>query len=160
MIMTNSCVRNQPVCRVVSLALAVVATLTAALSVGAANLVQEFYLPMPEAQIYQANNAIISGAGSTIASTFSIVVTGDGTVIYYDQWEDGYETNLANPTQPTTQIWGDGNDAHGIPPGFVHNPLGIPAGTVITLSNTVPCKPRNPIAIHIDIGSISGKLWA
>ena len=29
--------------------------------VGAANLVQEFYLPMPEAQIYQANNAIISG---------------------------------------------------------------------------------------------------
>ncbi len=143
MIMTNSCVRNQPVCRVVSLALAVVATLTAALSVGAANLVQEFYLPMPEAQIYQANNAIISGAGSTIASTFSIVVTGDGTVIYYDQWEDGYETDLGNPTQATTQIWGDGNDAHGIPPGFTHNPLGLPAGTVITLTNNVT-QPRNP----------------
>ena len=101
---------------------------------------------MPEQQIYTANNAIISGTGSTIASTFSIVVTGNGTVIYYDQWEDGYETDLGNPTQPTTQIWGDGNDAHGIPPGFAHNPLGLPAGTVITLTNNVSL-PRNPSTI-------------
>ena len=82
------------------------------------NLVQEFFLPMPEAQIYQANSAIISGTGSTIASTFSIVVTADGTQIYYDQWEDGYEVDLSHPTQATTQIWGDGNDANGIPPGL------------------------------------------
>jgi uncharacterized repeat protein (TIGR01451 family) len=115
----------------------------------AANLVEEFYLPMPEAQIYQANSAIVSGTGSTIASTFSIVVTGDGTVIYYDQWEDGYETDLSNPKQSTTQIWGDGNDAHGIPPGFAHNPLGLPAGTVITLTNNVPL-PRNPSQILWD----------
>src|SRR5580698_6096219 len=100
----------------------------AVLAVRAANLVQEFYLPMPEAQIYQANNTIISGTGSAIDSTFSIVVTGNGTVIYYDQWEDGYETDLSNPAQSTTQIWGDGIDAHGIPPGFAHNPLGLPAG--------------------------------
>jgi uncharacterized repeat protein (TIGR01451 family) len=118
-------------------------------AVRAVNLVQEFYLPMPEAQIYQANNSIISGTGSTIASTFSIIVTGNGTVIYYDQWEDGYETDLSNPTQPTTQIWGDGNDAHGIPPGFAHNPLGLPAGTVITLTNNVP-QPRNPSTILWD----------
>jgi uncharacterized repeat protein (TIGR01451 family) len=115
----------------------------------AVNLVQEFYLPMPEQQIYTANNAIIAGTGSTIASTFSIVVTGDNTVIYYDQWEDGYETDLSNPTQPTTKIWGDGNDAHGIPPGFAHNPLGLPAGTVITLTNNVPL-PRNPGTILWD----------
>ena len=115
----------------------------------AVNLVQEFYLPMPEQQIYQANSAIISGTGSTIASTFSIVVTGSGTVIYYDQWEDGYETDLGNPAQPTTQIWGDGNDAHGIPPGFAHNPLGLPAGTVLTLTNNVAL-PRNPSTILWD----------
>jgi uncharacterized repeat protein (TIGR01451 family) len=115
----------------------------------AAVLVQDFYLPMPEAQIYQANSAIVSGTGSTIASTFSILVTGDGTVIYYDQWEDGYETDLSNPTQSTTQIWGDGNDAHGIPPGFTHNPLGLPAGTVITLTNNVTL-PRNPSQILWD----------
>ena len=70
------------------------------------------------------DNSTISGIGSTIQSIFSIIVTGNGTVIYYDQWEDGYETDLSNPTQPTTQIWGDGNDAHGIPPGFAHNPAG------------------------------------
>jgi len=115
----------------------------------AVNLVQDFYLPLPESQIYTANSAIVSGTGSTIASTFSIVVTGDGTVIYYDQWEDGYETNLANPTQPTTQIWGDGNDSHGIPPGFAHNPLGLTNGTVITLTNNVAL-PRNPSTILWD----------
>jgi len=115
----------------------------------AATLVQDFYLPMPEQQIYQANSAIVSGTASTIASTFSIVVTSDGTVIYYDQWEDGYETDLGNPAQPTTQIWGDGNDAHGIPPGFAHNPAGLPAGTVITLTNNVTL-PRNPSTLLWD----------
>ena len=118
-------------------------------AVRAVNLVQDFYLPMPEQQIYTANSAIVSGTGSTINSTFSILVTGDGTVIYYDQWEDGYETDLSKPTQPTTQIWGDGNDAHGIPPGFAHNPLGLPAGTVITLTNAVTL-PRNPSQILWD----------
>ena len=116
---------------------------------GAVTLVQDFYLPMPEAQINTANNSIITGTGTTIASTFSIVVTGPGTVIYYDQWEDGYETDLSNPSQSTTQIWGDGNDAHGIPPGFTHNPLGLPAGTVITLTNNV-LLPRNPSQIYWD----------
>ena len=129
--------------------LTVVFFAAAVLTARAVNLVQEFYLPMPEAQIYQANNSIISGTGSTTLSTFSIVVTGDGTVIYYDQWEDGYETDLSNPTQPTTQIWGDGNDAHGIPPGFAHNPSGLPAGTVITLTNAVTL-PRNPATILWD----------
>jgi uncharacterized repeat protein (TIGR01451 family) len=129
--------------------LAAIFILSLAPGANAGTLVQEFYLPMPEAQIYQANNSIISGTGSTIASTFSIIVTGNGTVIYYDQWEDGYEIDLGNPTQPTTQIWGDGNDAHGIPPGFAHNPLGLPAGTVITLTNNVPL-PRNPSSILWD----------
>ncbi|HLX71756.1 MAG TPA: SdrD B-like domain-containing protein, partial [Verrucomicrobiae bacterium] len=115
----------------------------------AATIVQDFYLPMPESQIYQANSAIISGTGSTIDSTFSILVTGNNTIIYYDQWEDGYETDLSNPTQSTTQIWGDGNDAHGIPPGFAHNPLGLPAGTIITLTNNVAL-PRNPGTILWD----------
>jgi len=132
--------------RIVLLALSLLASVPVA---QAAVLVQEFYLPMPEAQIYQANSAIISGTGSTIDSTFSIVVTGGGTVIYYDQWEDGYEIDLSHPTQSTTQIWGDGNDANGIPPGFAHDPVGLPAGTVITLTNNVPL-PRNPSTLLFD----------
>jgi len=115
----------------------------------AVNLVQEFYLPMPEQQIYQANSAIIAGTSSTSFSTFSIVVTGDGTTIYYDQWEDGYEPNLGSPVQSTTQVWGDGNDANGIAPGFAHDPLGLPSGTVITLTNNVAL-PRNPSTLLWD----------
>jgi len=117
--MSTKCHLKQSVCWILLALWACVGFLPAARAV---DLVQEFYLPMPEAQIYQANNSIIAGTSSTIASTFSIVVTANGTVIYYDQWEDGYETDLSNPTQPTTQIWGDGNDADGIPPGFAHNP--------------------------------------
>src|ERR1017187_4707588 len=96
--------RNNLVVRLVWFSLAAVFYLAASPAAKAVNLVQEFYLPMPEPQIYQANSAIISGSGSTIGSPFSIVVTGDNTVIYYDQWEDGYEVNLAKPKQATTQI--------------------------------------------------------
>ena len=141
--------RKESVCRRTVFLLAALTILVAGLPARAMTLVQDFYLPMPEAQISQANSTIVSGTAGAISSTFSIVVTGDGTVIYYDQWEDGYETDLANPAQSTTQIWGDGNDAHGIPPGFAHNPLGLPAGTVITLTNSVTL-PRNPSTILWD----------
>ena len=105
----------------------------------AVNLIQDFYLPMPEAQILLAEKTISSGITDTnMFMTTSILVTGNGTLIYYDQGEDGYETNLASPVQSTTKIWGDGNDAHGIPPGFAHNPTNLTAGMVITITNTVP----------------------
>ena len=126
---------------------AVIFLLAAVGSARAVNLVQEFYLPMPEAQINQANNAIISGTSTSINSIFSIVVTGTGTVIYYDQWEDGYEVNLASPTQSTTQIWGDGNTNNGVAPGYPTDIL--PVGAVITLTNAVP-QPRNPATILWD----------
>jgi hypothetical protein len=72
-------------------------------SVRAVNLVQEFYLPMPEWQVLQGMETVTPAITDTnFAMTTSILTTGSGTVIYYDQWEDGYETNLANPTQPTT----------------------------------------------------------
>ena len=135
--------RQKLVRRLAVISLVATACLAAGPLARAVNLVQDFYVPLPEAQIYQADNAIVSGTSSSIFSTISIVVTGDGTVIYYDQWEDGYETNLANPTQSTTLKWGDGNDADGIPPGFAHNPLGLTNGTVITLTNSVT-QPRNP----------------
>jgi uncharacterized repeat protein (TIGR01451 family) len=122
-------------------------------TIHAVNLVQEFYLPMPEWQVLQGmETASPSITDTNFAMITSILVTGNGTVIYYDQWEDGYETNLANPTQPTTQVWGDGDDSNGICPGFTHDPVGIPAGTVITLSNAVPCKPRNPAQLYYDGG--------
>jgi uncharacterized repeat protein (TIGR01451 family) len=110
---------------------------------GATNLVHHFFLPLPESQIRTAMLALQSGTGTTIESVTAITVTSPDTIIHYDQWEDGYEVDLNNPTQPTTQIWGDGNDLNGIPPGFAHDPVSLTPGTLIVLRNQVPL-PRNP----------------
>ena len=107
-------------------------------------------MPLPEAQILAADDAVVSGNSSTIMTTIAIKVVSDNTVIYYDQWEDGYEVNLNAPTQASTLIWGDGNNAHGIPPGMTNNPLGLKAGTVITLTNVVQAGSRNPLALFYD----------
>src|SRR5581483_9587356 len=124
--------------------------LICALSAHGINLVQEFYLPMPEKQISTACSTVQpSVVGTNIYSIFSIVASADGTVIYYDHWEDGYETDLSHPTQATTKIWGDGINTNGICPGFTNDPVGIPAGTVIALTNYVTI-PRNPSQILYD----------
>lgn len=116
----------------------------------AATVVQEFYLPLPETQIRNAFTALQStGIGTTIDSTFSIVVTAPGTLVYVDQWEDGYEADLANPAQATTQVWGDGNTANGSPPGYASDPASLSAGTVLTLRNLVAL-PRNASTILFD----------
>ncbi len=118
----------------------------------AANIIHEFYVPLPEAQVKTALTAIEPAAGivgNTLDSVISIVVTGSGTVIHYDQWEDGYEIDLNNPTQSTTQIWGDGNDANGIPPGYAHDPASFTPGSVIVLRNLVAL-PRNPAILLYD----------
>ena len=78
--------------------LATICALWSAVPAGsAATLVHDFYLPMPEAQIRQTFTALESSVGTTLDSVFSVVVTGEGTVIYYDQWEDGYETDITQP---------------------------------------------------------------
>lgn len=120
---------------------------TGVLSACANGVVQEFYLPMPEAQLYQVFNAQapFEGAGSNVNMTtiISIIITTEGTVVYYDQWEDGYEVDINAPTMSSTQVWGDGNDGNGVCPGFVNDPFGLPSGTVITLRNNVPAPARN-----------------
>ena len=67
----------------------------------AANIIHEFYVPMPEDQIRTALRTIEPGAGvvgTTMESVISIVITGAGSVIHYDEWEDGYEIDLNNPS--------------------------------------------------------------
>ena len=88
-----------------------------------------------------------SRVGSNINSVISITVTGDNSFIYYDHWEDGYETDISNPTQSTTEIWGDGDLTNGIAPGTSNDFLN--AGDVVALENQVAV-PRNPIDIRYD----------
>ncbi len=107
-------------------------------------IVQTFYIPIAEEQIRAWEVAISAGSSGPITDTtvndvISITATMDGTIIYYDQWEDGYEADIANPEQSTTKIWGDGNLSNGAPPGCSSDACDvINAGTVIPLENSVP----------------------
>ncbi len=108
---------------------------------------QFFYVPMPEGNIRTSLLAIYPSTGSTLNTVVSIVPSSDSTIIYYDHWEDGYEADIANPVQATTQVWGDNDPGNGIPPGFASDILD--AGDVIALVNTMTI-PRNPADIRYD----------
>src|SRR5579862_9058244 len=119
----------------------------------AASVVETYYVAIPEDQLRNAFVALQgSSIGTTITSITSIVVTGNNTVVYYDQWEDGYEVDIANPTQSSTQVWGDGNAANGCAPGVspcTNAADVLTAGQVIALRNNVVL-PRNPSTLFYD----------
>lgn len=124
------------------------AALGLALAIGAATpaaaTVQTFYIAIPEEEFrLYANAQTVLAENETQTSVVSITATFNGTTIYYDQWEDGYEYDITAPTQSTTRIWGDGLAATGCPPttacGVCTDACDvINAGNVITLQNNVP----------------------
>ncbi|MBK8050932.1 MAG: DUF11 domain-containing protein [Anaerolineales bacterium] len=127
--------------------------------------VQIYYVPAPENQVFAALKGIYPGGApnlcnsaapdvaSPINTYISVSIIAAGTILYYDQWEDDFEVDLAHPVQPTTQIWGDANQANGYPPG---NPADILSpDSVVVLSNSVPV-PRNPAQLFFDGGDKVG----
>lgn len=127
-------------------------------------VIQEFYLPMPEQQILPVfgKQRAFTTETTNMTAVVSIVVSEDNTVIFYDQWENGYEANLDSPTNVWsvsnpggTQIWGDGNDANGVCPGLASDPDGLAAGTVIALRNDLPM-PRDSGNTFYDAGDRVG----
>jgi hypothetical protein len=68
-------------------------------------IVQTFYIPItePEAQTWMRAQTPTAEA-DTIRSVISITGTYNGTTIYYDHWEDGYEDDITNPQQSTTEV--------------------------------------------------------
>lgn len=87
--------------------------------------------------------------GRPVVTSISIAVQRAGTIIYYDQWEDGYEGDLTFPTQSSTQIWGDNDPSNGAPPGIASDVLN--AGAVILLQSQISL-PRNPSNPFFDGG--------
>jgi len=73
----------------------------------AANLAiaQTHYVPMSEADIQTALKAINSATTGNIQTVIAITATSNGTVVVYDQWEDGYEADGSNPLQASTKVW-------------------------------------------------------
>jgi len=109
--------------------------------------VQFFYVPVPENQWLQALQVIQAGGfGETprnpMQSYISISAIANNTIIYYDQYENGYEPDIGNPLDvysssnlDGTQIWGDGDTSNGVPPGVPSDIIN--GGTVIVLNNPV-----------------------
>ena len=116
--------------------------------------VQTYYVPFPESQLLQGLQGILpTGPVNPVTTYISLAAVAGNTIIYYDQWENGYDADIANPgnlysagNPGGTQIWGDGNTANGAPPGVstdIINP-----GTVIVLNNGV--NTATPLVIDYD----------
>jgi uncharacterized repeat protein (TIGR01451 family) len=133
------------------LTLAIVLTTMASIASAQAPI-QIFYVPVPEEDAltaFRTTNAGVTDA--SVRTTIGITAAGDGTRLYYDHWEDGYETNISLPAQTTTQVWGDSLFANGAPPGCGADICDVVnAGDVFTLQNDVFANPRNPATILYD----------
>ena len=105
-------------------------------------IVQEWFVPQPEAQIREDYLVLAPKVNAITDSVITVTVPIAATKVVFDHWEDGYEVDLKNPVQPSTLIWGDGNDANGKPPGYANDPASFTAGSVITMRNNVTL-PRN-----------------
>ena len=108
---------------------------------------QTYFIPLPETHTYGMFETINSATTTNIVNVISIAANATNTLIVWDHFEDGYEADIANPTQATTRIWGDNNTTNGIPPGLASDLIN--AGTVIALRSTVTV-PHNPTNIVFD----------
>ena len=90
--------------------------------------IQFFYVPGEEDDILSALSSLTPNAladigtggipTSPITGITSLTASTKNSIVYYDHWEDGYEVNLSNPTQSTTEIWGDNDPSNGIASRF------------------------------------------
>ncbi len=123
-------------------------------------IVETYFIPLPDDWLMQHMEDLDATGGTgdpypPVRDVIGITISSDGTWIYWDQWEDGYTADLANPTSGEiysasnldgTQIWGDGILANGCPPRFGDDPNPctaasddqLSAGDIIVLDNLVP----------------------
>jgi uncharacterized repeat protein (TIGR01451 family) len=102
--------------------------------------VQIYYVPAPEDDVFVALQGIFPGNSPApitepIINYISLSVIAEKTILYYDHWEDGFEIDISNPTQPTTEIWGDGNLDNGMLREFPADEFGPNA--IIVLKSSV-----------------------
>ena len=119
--------------------------------------VERYLVPIPEEDIRAGALALYDSTGDDIRTVISITGAVDGTLVYYDHWEDGFEVDLANPVQASSEVWGDGDVSNGAPPGCVTDGCDLfGAGDNAALANTVPANPRVPANIFYDGGDQIG----
>lgn len=102
-------------------------------------IVQTYYVPLPEADLLDTFQDINSGqvAGAVnIQTLISIAVAADNTIIYYDHWEDGYDPDPINNPQASTEIWGDLDSGNNGQQTIINDIL--TSGTAFILANAIP----------------------
>ena len=115
--------------------------------------VESYFIPLPEEDIRGGSLALYGSTSDTIHSVISITGAVDGTIVYYDHWEDGFELDIANPVQASSEIWGDGLYANGAPPGCLADGCdSFDAGDNAALINDVPANPRDELDVLYDGG--------
>ena len=90
---------------------------------------QEYFVLGYEQHTWDMMNKVVAGeGGGPLGAGMNSVVTAtasaDNQIVYYDQWEDGFEADIFNPVQPSTLIIGDGNPANGDDCDFNNDPCG------------------------------------
>ena len=116
--------------------------------------VQTYFVPLPEQDLFDLFTDIAVGlpngtVSGNVNTVISIAIAADNTIIYYDNWEDGFEAHAKERTQTTTQIWGDGDLTNGIAPGTTNDRL--LGGITIFLENpavVTPARGSTPIVYH------------
>lgn len=114
--------------------------------------IQIYFVPLDEDDALVAMKATNSNATAPVYTYVSIAIGSNGSYIYYDHWENGFDTDIANPTDlygpgnlDGTQVWGNGIAADGCPPNRNGSTAlactnandVLNAGDVIVLSNPV-----------------------
>ena len=116
--------------------------------------VQTFFVPLPEESMfkdmfYQINP---KKARPGVVTMLSLAVGTDGTIIWYDHWEDGYDADVANKTSYSTEIWGDNDASNGCAPDVTPCTDAsdvLMAGSTIVIQNTVVL-PRDAAQFYYD----------
>lgn len=97
-----------------------------------------YFIPYAEDQAYLAlqRSGSLVIPSNNIRTIISLKISYPGMKLIWDHWEDGYEADILNPLQSSTQVWGDSNIYNGIAPGYANDI--IPTGASIVLDNTMP----------------------
>ncbi len=105
-----------------------------------ASLPKTYYLPFPENADLKKSlihaGSVNSNNTTNARRIISIRANYTGTIIYYDHWEDGYEPTAGSRTQTSTEVWGDGNTANGVAPGYPTDVF--PEGAILTIDQNNP----------------------
>jgi len=102
-----------------------------------------YYLSIPEddaLQMFRDDGG--ASATSPVRSVTSIAIGTNGTLVYYDHWENGFVADIINEAE---LVWGDSNLANGCPPKLNNTPNpclvstddSLQVGDVIVLDNYV-----------------------